>query len=139
MSILGTYEAASSQAINRQKTSLFFSKNTNPHIKTAIQGMLGARVMTDCKKYLSLPMVVGKSMANTFKDLQEKISKMVMGWKEKFISKASQEILIKTMTQAILTYSMGLFKLPKTMCDTINSSLAKYWWGQIKDEKKIQA
>ena len=41
------------------------------------------------------------------------------------------------MAQAIPTYSMSLFKLPKTMCDTINSSLAKYWWGQIKDEKKI--
>ena len=82
-------------------------------------------------------MAVGKSMANTFKDLQVKISKRVIGWKEKFISKTSQEILIKTVAQVILTYSMSLFKLPKTMCDTINSSLAKYWWGQIKDEKKI--
>ena len=103
----------------------------------AVQGMLGARVMTDCKKYLGLPMAVGKSMANTFKDLQVKISKRVIGWKEKFISKASQEILIKIVAQVILTYSMSLFKLPKTMCDTINSSLAKDWWGQIKDEKKI--
>ena len=99
--------------------------------------MLGARVMTDCKKYLGLPKAVGKSMANTFKDLLVKISKRVIGWKEKFISKTSQEILIKTVAQVILAYSMSLFKLPKTMCDTINSSLAKDWWGQIKDEKKI--
>ena len=51
--------------------------------------MLGARVMTNCKKSLGLPTTVGKSMANTFKDLQEKISNRMMGWKEKFISKAS--------------------------------------------------
>ena len=89
MSILGTYETALGQAINKQKTSLFFSKNTSPHIKTTVQGMLGARIIMDCKKYLGLPMAMGKSMANTFKDLQEKISKRVMGWKEKFISKAS--------------------------------------------------
>ena len=68
---------------------MFFSKNTSPHIKIAVQGMLGARVMTNCKKYLGLPTTVGKSMANTFKDLQEKISNRMMGWKEKFISKAS--------------------------------------------------
>ena len=32
---------------------------------------------------------------------------------------------------------MRMFKIPKALCDTINSTLAKYWWGQTKDEKKI--
>lgn len=60
-----------------------------------------------------------------------------MGWKEKFISKAGKEILIKTIAQVIPTYTMRIFKIPKASCDTINSTLAKYWWEQIKDEKKI--
>ena len=60
-----------------------------------------------------------------------------MGWKEKFISKAGREILIKTVAQAIPTYSMGLFKIPKSICDNINSILSKYWWGQTKEERKI--
>jgi len=61
----------------------------------------------------------------------------VLGWKEKFILKAGREILIKTVAQAIRTYSMSLFKLPKNICDSINFLLAKYWWGQNKDENKI--
>ena len=60
-----------------------------------------------------------------------------MGWKEKFISKAGRDVLIKTMAQAIPTYAMSLFKLPKSMCDSINSLLANYWWGQNKEERKI--
>ena len=68
--------------------------------------------MEDCEKYLSLPMAGGKSKVNTFWELQEKISKRVMGWKEKYISKAGREILIKTVTQAIPTYTMGIFKIP---------------------------
>ena len=36
------------------------------------------------------------------------------------------------MAQVIPTYSMSLFKLPKTLCDNINSSLAKYWWARTK-------
>ena len=60
-----------------------------------------------------------------------------MGWKEKFISKAGREVLIKTMAQAIPTYAMSIFKLPKSTCDNINSLLAKYWWGQTKEERKI--
>ena len=93
--------------------------------------------MENCEKYLGLPMVGGKSNVNTFKDLGEKITRRVMGWKEKYISKAGREILIKTVAQTIPTYTMGMFKIPKALCDTINSTLAKYWWGQTKDEKKI--
>ena len=133
LEILGRYEAASRQAINRQKASIFFIRNTSQAIKTYIQGLFGAQIIEDCESYLGLPMVGGKSKVNTFKDLQERITKRVMGWNEKFISKAGRETLIKTVAQAIPTYSIGIFKLPKALCDTINSTLAKYWWGQTKD------
>ena len=92
--------------------------------------MLGARIMTDSDRYLGLPMAIGKSKVNTFKGLRKNITRHVMGWKEKFISKARCEVLIKTVAQEIPTYSMSLFKLPKSICDNINSLLAKYWWGQ---------
>lgn len=94
-------------------------------------------VIEDCETYLGLPMVGGKSKVNTFKDLQERITKRVMAWKEKIISEACREILIKTIAQAIPTYFMGIFKISKALCDTINSTMAKYQWGQKKDEKKI--
>ena len=93
--------------------------------------------MEDCEKYLDLPMVGGKSKVNTFRELREKILKRVMGWKEKFISQVRREIIIKTVAQAIPIYTMGILKIPKSLCDTINSTLAKYWWGKTKDEKKI--
>ena len=121
----------------KKKTSLFFSTNTKLEMRRAIQRMLGARIMSNTEKYLGLPMASRKSKVNTFKELQEKITKRVMGWKEKFISKASYEILIRTVAQAIPTYSMSLFKIPKAICDNINLILSKYWWGQTKDERKI--
>ena len=71
--------------------------------------------MSNTEKYLGLPIVSGKSKVNTFKELQEKITKRVIGWKEKFISKAGYGILIKMVAQAIPTYSMGLFKIPKSI------------------------
>ena len=39
----------------------------------------------------------GRSKVSTFKDLQERVSKRVMGWKEKDIFKAGREVLIKTV------------------------------------------
>ena len=137
LAILSKYEVASGQAINRQKTTLFFNKNTEQEVRNDIQQILGALVMSECEKYLGLPMPSGKSKVGTFKKLQEKITKRVLGWKEKFISKAGREILIKTVAQAIPTYSMSLFKLPRSICDGINSMVTRYWWGQNQEKRKI--
>ena len=93
--------------------------------------------LADYEKYLGLPMAHGKTKVTTFKEMQERITKQVMGWKEKFISKVGREILIKTIAQAIPTYTISLFKLPKALCDSINSTIARYSWGQTKNERKI--
>ena len=97
LNILGRYEATSGQAINRHKTSIFFGKNTRDSVKVEIQALLGDRILEDYEPYLGLPMTRGRSKVNTFKGLHEKITKKVMEWKEKFISKAGREILIKTV------------------------------------------
>ena len=98
LDILAKYEAASGQPINRQKTSLFFSRNTRHEVKEEIHGLMGAQITTGCETYLGLPMVRGKSKVSTFRELQEKVTKRVMGWKEKHVSKVGREVLIKTVT-----------------------------------------
>ena len=110
-----------------KKITLFFSSNTKQPVQLSIRSMLGAQVMTNCEKYLRLPMVGGKSKVSTFREVQERVTKKVMGWKEKNISKAGREVLIKVAAQAIPTYSMSMFKIPKRVCDDINFALAKYW------------
>ena len=82
-------------------------------------------------------MVVGRSKVNTFRGLHDKIAKRVTRWKEKFNSRAEREILIKSVAQVIPTYTMSIFKIPKSPCDDLNSMMAKYWWGQTSNEKKI--
>lgn len=89
------------------------------------------------KNILGCPWLEEGQKLNTFKDLQENITKRVLGWKENYISKARREVLIKTVAQAIPIYSISIFKILVALCNTINSSLEKYWWGQTKDEKKI--
>lgn len=126
LDILALYKRASGQAINRQKATLFFSPNTKQQVKLTIRNMLGAQVMTNCEWYLGLPMVGGKSKVNTVREVQERVTKRVMRWKEKYISKTGREVLIKTVAQAIPTYPISMFKIPKMICDDINSVLAKY-------------
>ena len=99
LDLLALYKKASGQAINRQKTTLFFSPNTKQQVKFSIWNMLEAQIMTRCESYLGLPMVGGKSKVSTFKEVQERVTKRAMGWKEKHISKVGGEVLIKMIAR----------------------------------------
>jgi hypothetical protein len=47
-----------------------------------------------------------------------------------------KEILIKSVIQAIPTYSMALFKLTHGLCQHITSLIRGFWWGSRKGERK---
>uniref|UniRef100_A0A2N9EYX1 Reverse transcriptase zinc-binding domain-containing protein n=1 Tax=Fagus sylvatica TaxID=28930 RepID=A0A2N9EYX1_FAGSY len=72
-----------------------------------------------------------------FSEIKERVAKRLQGWKEKFLSKAGREVLIKAIAQAIPTYSMNCFLLPKSWCSDVDGLITKYWWGQTKNERKI--
>jgi hypothetical protein len=81
-------------------------------------------------KYLGLPALVGKSRLKEFQSLAERVHKRVNDWKVK-------EILLKVVVQAILTYTMNIFLLPKTLCKEINAITQRFWWGHQENVKKI--
>ena len=62
---------------------------------------------------------------------------MLQGWKGKILSKVGKEVLIKTVAQSLPTYAMGVFQLPLKLCDELNALCAKFWWGQVGDERKV--
>jgi len=49
---------------------------------------------------LGLPVFIGRSKTKTFAAVKGRVQKKLVGWKEKFLSQASKEILIKTVVQA---------------------------------------
>ena len=58
--LLSYYEAASSQMINKVKTTLFFSKNTDEHTQETIKLSLNVPTIQHYEKYLRLPSFVGR-------------------------------------------------------------------------------
>ena len=58
--ILQVYMRASSQQLNRAKTSLFFSSNIDHSIQEEIKRRFGTQVIRQHEKYLGLPLLVGR-------------------------------------------------------------------------------
>ncbi|XP_071918969.1 uncharacterized protein [Coffea arabica] len=97
MRILEIYEIASRQKINTDKSSVFFSKNTDESKKAAILGLLGGMKHVDQSRHLGLPMVIGKSKRQVFNYIKVKVLEKLKGWKEKLLSQAGKEVLLKSV------------------------------------------
>ena len=76
--VLKVYEDASSQQLNRAKTSMFFSSNTNQQLQEEIKTRFGARIIRQHEKYFGLPSLVGRNKRNTFNAVKEKLAKKVI-------------------------------------------------------------
>ncbi|XP_057248279.1 uncharacterized protein LOC125493714 [Beta vulgaris subsp. vulgaris] len=135
--ILSTYERASGQKINFDKSEVSFSKSVDDRRKNEIRSLFGVREVERHEKYLGLPTVIGRSKKMVFMVLKERVWKKLQGWKEKLLSRAGKEVLLKAVIQAIPTYMMSLFAIPECILSEINSMCARFWWGARGTERKM--
>ena len=90
----------------------FFSAPTRrDQYKNPLKLLLGVAAITQYEQYLGLPSFVGKAKKQSFSYIRERIWHKMQGWKEKLLSQAGREVLIKAVVQAMPTFTMNCFKL----------------------------
>ena len=118
------------------KSSIYFAKGVSHSTRGEIMNLLDVHNMSLSKKYLGMPSDVGASVNGAFKYLKDRVWKRVQGWMEKSLSAGGNEVLIKAVAQAIPTYSMSCFKLPRGLCESIDGVLRKFWWASKEGKRK---
>ena len=127
MDILDLYALASRQCINFEKSSIYFSSNTEVRHREWIKNILGVKEVARFESYLGLPTLIGRSKYQTFSFLKDRVWKKLQGWKSKLLLRARKEVLIKAVAQSIPTYTMGVFQLPLKLCNELNVMCARFW------------
>jgi hypothetical protein len=89
--ILDKYEEASGQKLNKEKTSLFFSKNTSEERRREISQLFGLQDTRSYDKYLGLPTLIEKSRVHAFKGIKDRVWNCVNNWEVKFLSQVGKE------------------------------------------------
>jgi len=134
--VLNTYCQASSQRINTDKSSIHFPKGVSAVVRGEIMDSLEVHNEALSEKYLGMPTDVGVSTNGAFKYLKDRVWKKVQGWMEQTLSSGGKEVLIKAVAQAVPTFSMSCFRLPRGLCQHIDSLLQSFWWGSKEGKRK---
>ena len=127
--ILYIYAASSGQAVNRDKSAVYFSPNTPAGRRSQVKDLLGISVEAFSDRYLRLLAAVGCITSGIFDHIKDRARRKIQGWSERLLASAGKEILLKAVIQSIPTYNMSCFVLTKKVCKSLSSCMARYWWS----------
>jgi hypothetical protein len=100
MQVLHSYQSASGQLVNFEKSEVSYSRNVPIQEKDMICQQIAIKTVTSHSRYLGLPVVLGRSKKDIFSFVQERVWKKIKGWNEKFLSWTGKATLIKAIAQS---------------------------------------
>lgn len=125
--ILKDYELASGQAINLQKSQVFFCNNVSNELRDNLILHLDVCANLGSGKFLGMPSVIGRNKKSTFNYLKDRMWQKINSWSGRSLSKGGREVLIKAALQAIPAYCMSIYLIPPSLCDEIEEMRNSFW------------
>lgn len=87
LNLLRSYELASGQSLNYDKSAMVFSDNVTELDRQVFRGLCGIKIVKEHAEYLGLPTNFGRKKKAKFARIVERVSVNTKGWKKKiFIS-----------------------------------------------------
>ncbi|CAL1387774.1 unnamed protein product [Linum trigynum] len=84
--------------VNLQKSELSFSPNLKEEKRNELVVVMGMKQVAVHGKYLGLPTVIGREKKAVFEVLVDRVRKKIKHWKNKTLSIAAKNVLIKAVS-----------------------------------------
>jgi hypothetical protein len=135
-SCLDKYCRWSSQSIKASKSSIRFSKNTNPTTTELISNIIPYPSNTNTSLYLGLPILMGNPKKRAFQGIIDKVLSRIEGWRAKTLSRVGRLVLIKLEVAALPSYAMSSFLLPMSFYNELDRILKNSWWRFLSKKSR---
>lgn len=96
-SILRKYEMQSGQAINFQKSGIYFNSNVRVDKQQEIKNLLAVHNDLSEGKYLGMPQLVGKAKNKVFQFIKDRMWAKIQGWSAKCLSKEGKVVHLRNV------------------------------------------
>ncbi|KAG8369117.1 hypothetical protein BUALT_Bualt15G0117900 [Buddleja alternifolia] len=120
VSIIEKFCSSSGLVINKEKSKVFFSRNTNRGLRRILASQLGIGCTMDLGKYLGVPLVHNRASPGLYNELIDRVQSQLSSWKAKMLNLAGQAILIQSVTTAMPSYIMQSSWFPTSICDWLD-------------------
>ncbi|KAL4364181.1 hypothetical protein GQ457_04G021280 [Hibiscus cannabinus] len=117
------------------KTKIMFSKNTSSRIRSDIVGDFGYTEVQDLVRYLGVLLLHRHVKKATYDYIIEKVRSRFTGWSARSLSMVGRITLLKSVIQAIPTYSMQSTWLPISVCLEVEKLIRGFLWGHSVNHK----
>ncbi|CAN0883999.1 Putative ribonuclease H protein At1g65750 [Linum grandiflorum] len=135
--ILDTLCAASDQNVNKEKSSIYFSKKCCRAQSAAICRILGISATQNLGKYLGVPILHGRNNSTTYSFLLDRLNSKLAGWKANSLSLAGRVTLATSVLNSLPSYVMQTAFLPFSVCDQIDRKIRNFIWGSAEGVRKL--
>lgn len=97
--------------------------------RTELCAAMGIQECSHRCTYLGHPFCKFKSKNEACKDVMDKLSNKLAGWKQKILSMAGRIVLIKAVAQALPSFIMQTVLLPKGLLHRMDKHIRDFFWG----------
>ena len=140
---MATWQKTNNSQVESMEVLVTHTQVTSPspkkklQVQKNIQSMLNVLAIKQYKRYLGVPSFICWTKYSSFAQIKEKVWSKLKWWKEKLISQAGKDILIKSVAQTIPTYAMSCFRLPNCLIKKIEVLIQRFWWEQGGEKGKM--
>ncbi|XP_055800356.1 uncharacterized protein LOC129869757 [Solanum dulcamara] len=136
METLHTYEHASGQLINRDKSNFMVPSNAFNSTVRRIKKVTGFKQKNSPITYLGCPLYIGRQRIIYYSELIAKVVARIAGWQAKLISYGGRVTLIKHVIQALSIHLLSASSPPATTIKQIQSITTNFLWGWKNERRK---
>ncbi|KAL3620032.1 hypothetical protein CASFOL_034944 [Castilleja foliolosa] len=133
--LFNSYEEASGQAINFEKSEMYLSKHFTDIRRNQTKEVLGCQATNLPFKYLGAPIFKGRSKEAYFEPAISKIISRIGGWKNKFLTFAGKITLINSVLSSMITYIMASTVVPLSVIKKVEKILRTFLWSQNNQDR----
>ncbi|RYR24105.1 hypothetical protein Ahy_B02g057597 isoform A [Arachis hypogaea] len=125
--------------INTAKSSIVFSKNTDPTTRRNILSQTEFRESKTLGKYLGAMLNNKRKGKENFKTMLERVQGKLKGWKSKCLSIAGRITLAQSVISPSVNFDMQHGKVPKAVCNEIEKLQRNFVWGDTDNKRGLHA
>lgn len=116
--------------------STFLGEMSNA-TQAGVRGVLEVETSTFESKYLGLLTPEGRMKDEKFQPIMERFMKRCNNSSGRHMSYAAKEVHVKSVVQALPTFTMGVFKMSKGFCEKYERLIREFWWGEEEGHRRV--